>query len=47
METWPDDERRSELIFITRGIDAGRVADSLSTFMAAVSDHPSPRILHA
>ena len=44
---WPDGDRRSELIFITRGINAARVADSLSTFMTTVSDHPSPRISYA
>ncbi|TDU23528.1 G3E family GTPase [Chromohalobacter marismortui] len=47
IETWPDDDHRSELIFITRGITAMRVADSLDTFMRTVSDHPCPRISHA
>ncbi|MBZ9558010.1 MULTISPECIES: GTP-binding protein [unclassified Modicisalibacter] len=47
VEAWPDDDRRSELVFITRGIPASRVADSLQAFMSAVSDHPCPRISHA
>jgi G3E family GTPase len=47
VEAWPSDDRRSELIFITRDIDAERVTQSLATFMDKVSDHPSPRILHA
>jgi G3E family GTPase len=47
VEHWPEDDRCSELIFITRGINADRVTDSLNAFMRQVSDHPSPRILHA
>jgi len=47
VEAWPDDDRRSELIFITRSIAASRVADSLGAFMNAVSDHPCPRISYA
>lgn len=47
IDVWPDDDRVSELIFITRGITAGRVSDSLEAFMGAVSDHPCPRISHA
>ncbi|SER48471.1 Cobalamin synthesis protein cobW C-terminal domain-containing protein [Vreelandella subterranea] len=44
---WPNNDRISELIFITHGITARRVTDSLETFMKAVSNHPSPRIFHA
>ncbi|PXY00336.1 CobW family GTP-binding protein [Halomonas sp. LBP4] len=46
VETWPESDRRSDLIFITHGITAKRVADSLAAFMSAVSDHTSPRIFH-
>lgn len=47
VETWPAHDRHSELIFITRDIDAERVTQSLTTFMERISDHPSPRIQHA
>jgi len=46
VEAWPESDRCSELIFITRDIDAERVTQSLATFMDRVSDHPSPRIFH-
>lgn len=47
VDVWPQNDRISELIFITHGISAKRVTDSLNTFMNAVSHHPSPRIFHA
>lgn len=47
IEAWPDNDRRSELIFITRGIFATCVTNSLEAFMEKVSDHPSPRITYA
>ncbi|MGY0552009.1 CobW family GTP-binding protein [Vreelandella sp. 2A-K22] len=47
VDAWPKDDRISELIFITHGITAKCVTDSLNTFMNAVSNHPSPRIFHA
>lgn len=47
VDAWPKNDRISELIFITHGITAKCVTDSLKTFMNAVSNHPSPRIFHA
>lgn len=32
LETWPDADRRSRLVFITRGMDAGDIKRTLSTF---------------
>lgn len=44
---WPKDDRRSELIFITRGIAGTIVSDSLKIFMDNVSDHVCPCITQA
>jgi G3E family GTPase len=46
LDDWPEDDRRSELIFITRGITGTTVAGSLKAFMEKVSALPSPRITH-
>ena len=35
MEAWPDAERRSRLVFITRGLDAAMIRRSLGAFMLA------------
>lgn len=43
---WPSGEHTSELIFITRGITGGVVANSLRSYMEQLSDYPCPRILH-
>ncbi|QEM81265.2 CobW family GTP-binding protein [Halomonas binhaiensis] len=47
LTTWPPGDRRSELVFITRGITGEAVANSLKIFMEQLSDHSAPRILHA
>jgi G3E family GTPase len=35
LEAWPDDDRRSRLVFIGRGIDADAMEKSLQAFNAA------------
>ena len=35
MDAWPDAERRSRLVFITRGLDASMIRRSLGAFMLA------------
>ncbi len=32
LEAWPDDDRRSRLVFITRGMDAGEIRRTFATF---------------
>ena len=38
MERWPDEDRRSRIVFITRGLKSDRLQRSLSAFMASSSD---------
>jgi G3E family GTPase len=45
LDAWPDDDRRSRIVFITRGIDREAVAASLHAFMRvgrAVTGETSP-----
>jgi G3E family GTPase len=35
LETWPDDDRRSRIVFIGRGITEPELAESLAAFDAA------------
>jgi G3E family GTPase len=35
LETWPDDDRRSRIVFIGRGITERELAESLAAFDAA------------
>jgi G3E family GTPase len=37
MAAWPDAERRSRLVFITRGLDAAQIRRSLAAFMATAA----------
>jgi G3E family GTPase len=37
MEAWPDADRRSRLVFITRGLDAAVIRRSLAAFMTAAA----------
>jgi G3E family GTPase len=37
MERWPDEDRRSRIVFITRGLESDRLQRSLSAFMASSS----------
>ncbi len=38
LDAWPDDDRRSRLVFITRGLDRALFEDSLRAF-----NEPGPR----
>ncbi len=38
LDAWPDDDRRSRLVFITRGLDRELFEDSLRAF-----NEPGPR----
>jgi G3E family GTPase len=37
MAAWPDEDRRSRLVFITQGLDAGMIRRSLAAFMKAAA----------
>ena len=37
LDAWPDDDRRSRLVFIGRGLDPGAVERSLRAFAAAAA----------
>jgi G3E family GTPase len=40
LEAWPDDDHRSRLVFICRGVDAGTLGDSLIAFQRAAAISP-------
>ena len=38
LDAWPDEDRRSRLVFITRGIDRGEIERSFAAFQAAFAE---------
>ena len=42
LEEWPDEDRRSRIVFITRGIRAEEIVDSLQTFSGLTGARPQP-----
>ena len=42
LEEWPDEDRRSRIVFITRGIRAEEIVDSLQTFSGLIGARPQP-----
>ena len=42
LEEWPDEDRRSRIVFITRGIRAEEIVDSLETFSGLTGARPQP-----
>lgn len=47
LEDWPEEDRRSELVFITRGVSGARVIASVRRFMEELSGFPAPGIKYA
>ncbi len=44
LESWPDADRRSRLIFIVRGIEQARIERSLATFNGLVNRPAAQRV---
>ncbi len=42
LEEWPDEDQRSRIVFITRGIRAEEIVDSLETFAILIGARPQP-----
>ncbi|ACA19938.1 cobalamin synthesis protein P47K [Methylobacterium sp. 4-46] len=43
MEGWPDDDRRSHLVFIARGLDPAEIRASLASFLRFARENMAPR----
>ncbi len=42
LEEWPDEDHRSRIVFITRGIRAEEIVESLETFSGLIGARPQP-----